>query len=377
MNPTQKTPSHIDPPGSGWFARNRQRLVLGLGILVTVSALYLTTRGIRLAEFAEAFTRFNGWWFLPGFVLFYYSMYLRAVRWGLLFRPHYRFKGYQVLSPLMICFGFNSILPGRVGEFMRAYLVGRRKGAGIPTAMATVVAERILDAVVLLGMLAACLSIIPPIDPEMKLTVFGVTMSGARLNAAIHAALTGSAVLAVGVMVFMIPWVQLAMFRLIRRLSFLNAGLRHTLENIIARFAQGFHALARPWPMLQIVFHSFAIWVLVGLSNMVVARGFNIDMNLAESMALVTLIGIAIVLPATPGYWGLYEAGGVFSMIVLGIVPADRQAHALAYILMIHLLQYLPIVAIGLFFAWREQVRPGEASDKVGEVSETAEHPVT
>ena len=128
--------------------------LLAGGLAVTAFFLWLSTRNVKAADVGLAFRKFHWIWMLPGLVGFYYSMYLRAVRWGLLFRPHHDLKGYQVFRPLMICFAFNSILPGRVGEFARAWLVGRRKEIGVTTALATVVAERLLDAVTLLGMLA-------------------------------------------------------------------------------------------------------------------------------------------------------------------------------------------------------------------------------
>ena len=83
-------------------------------------------------------------------------------------------------------------------------------------------------------------------------------------------------------------------------------------------------------------------------------------MNLLHGTALVALIGIFIMIPAAPGYWGLYEAGGIFSLVAMGVT--QDQSLALAYTLMIHLVQYVPLVAIGLYYAVRSQVRPSAAS---------------
>ena len=115
------------------------------------------------------------------------------------------------------------------------------------------------------------------------------------------------------------------------------------------------------------------IWVLVAVSNIAVAWGFGFDLNLFQSIALMTLIGIAIVIPAAPGYWGLYEAGAIFSLFVLGVLRTDQASLALAFALVIHLVQYIPIVAVGLFFAWQSQIKPvsEDAIEAVEDVGST------
>lgn len=330
-------------------------LVVSFGI--TGLALWLATRNIDWGRFGQSFADYELIWLLPGFFFFYYSMYLRAVRWALLFRPHHVFKGHQVFSPMMVCFGLNSVLPGRVGEFARAYLIGKNKDTGISTAVATVVTERIFDGVVLLGLLAGCFMVLPPIDPEFSWTQYGFTLTGEQLSALTRKLTLASGVLAAGVVVFMIPWTQLTIIRVIRALGFIPGNLRHALVNLVGQFAKGFHALAQPWPLVQIIFHSLFLWVLVGASNWVLAFGFGLEVSFVQAMALVTLIGIFILIPAAPGYWGLYEAGGLFSLIIMGIIEPDTEGLSigLAYILLTHIVQYVPIVIIGLTCAWREQ----------------------
>jgi hypothetical protein len=162
--------------------------------------------------------------------------------------------------------------------------------------------------------------------------------------------------------VFMIPLTQRVMVGVIRRLP-LALHLKEKFVHILNQFAHGFHALHQPWVLAQIIFHSLVLWLLVGVSNMIVAWGFGLPLSkmiLPQGLAVMTLIGIFIMVPAAPGYWGLYEVGAIFSLIVLGLVGQDSQSQslALAYALVVHLLQYVPIVVLGLFFAWRAHIHP-------------------
>jgi uncharacterized protein (TIRG00374 family) len=330
----------------------KKKIVLVVGLAITVFALWYTTRGVDWKEFARSLGRVHWLWIAPALAAFYYSMYLRAVRWGLLFRPHHQFSGARMFKPIMICFAFNSILPGRVGEVARAYYVGKRMETGISTALATVLAERIFDGVCLLGILGVSLMMLKlPTDQTFS---FGTHTMNVSQGITILTRL--SLVLTVGVIVFMIPAVQRLMVQIVRRLPLLPGGLKHKLETLVGQFARGFHALAKPAVLAQIVFQSIVLWLLVGISNWCVGLGFGLPMNALHGCALMTLIGIFILIPAAPGYWGLYEAGGVFSMVTLLHVTDDK-AVALAYTLMIHLVQYIPIVIVGLIFAAQAQVK--------------------
>jgi glycosyltransferase 2 family protein len=59
------------------------------------------------------------------------------------------------------------------------------------------------------------------------------------------------------------------------------------------------------------------------------------------------MICFFIALPSVPGYWGLWEAGGVFAMRLFGVTPEA----AAGATLLNHALQVLPVVVVGLVSA--------------------------
>lgn len=337
----------------------KKNLMLVVGIGVTVFFLWLALRGVDFRRMLGALQSFKPLYLIPAAAAFYYSMYLRAVRWGLLFRPHHMLSGPQMFRPIMIGFAFNSVLPGRVGEFMRAWFVGRRFATGVPTALSTVAAERIFDGAVLLGLLAGSLALLPPVDPTFVYQYGDWTLDAATMGQLTNKIILISGVLTLGVVVFMIPWTQRTIIRIVHRLPLVPTWLKQRLEQVVLQFASGFHALATPAVLARVVFQSLLLWVLIGLSNWVLALGFGLPMNPLHGMAVMSIIGIFILIPAAPGYWGLFEAGGIFALIYLGLTRDESLA--MAYTLVMHSLQYFPIVAIGLFFAWQSRVKPDEA----------------
>ncbi len=353
--------------GSPYRTKSKRHISLIIGCGISAMAIWYTTRHVQWSEFGRAMRDYRYIWLIPGLATFYISMYLRGVRWGLLFEPNYHLNGRRLFPPIMICFAFNSILPARVGELVRCFYVGRREKTGVPTALATVIAERIFDGLCLLLMLAVASRFIEPLDEDF---VFPVDLAGKTvildknmIDGGIRKLVVASLILAFGVMMFMIPVTRRVATRLTGSLPVLTERSKKKIVEILEQAARGFNALGKPCILLKIIAHTLLIWLLVALSNRFVARGFDVQMTNWQAMAMVTMIGFAVLIPAAPGYWGLYEAGGVFSLIVLGVVSTSSQSTAFAVTLMTHLVQYIPIVAIGLYFAGRAHILPATQPD--------------
>lgn len=353
--------------------QHQKKLTIIIGLAITVAMLYWSTRGVDWRKCGSDFKAYRWLWMLPAFATFYYSMYLRAVRWKLFFADKHGLTGYRLFPPLMVGFCFNSILPMRVGEFMRSYLVGTRLKTGVATTMATVGAERIMDGVTMLAMMAISLIMMPPIDPAFSITEGNFTLTAANVEAGKKGLIIVCLVLTVGVITYMLPWTQRLIYAIIRKFPMLSDRLKEKLLHFVEAFTRGFDSLKDPVRVVKMLAYSIVLWGLVGVSNVAVARGFGVEMSLPQAITMVTLIGIFITIPASPGYWGLYEAGGIFSLFVLGVLDQSQRTLAFSVTLMTHLLQYLPIVVIGLFYAVRMGVKPNQAQDVEELVEESVE----
>ncbi|MCX7717011.1 MAG: flippase-like domain-containing protein, partial [Candidatus Sumerlaeaceae bacterium] len=76
--------------------------------------------------------------------------------------------------------------------------------------------------------------------------------------------------------------------------------------------------------------------------------------------AIMVITCFAILIPAAPGYWGLMQIGIIFGMFLLNV--ETNYPRALAYALVLHSLQYFPIVAVGMFCLYREHVSLSEVT---------------
>lgn len=335
----------------------KKKIALVLGFVVSIASFYLVFRNVDFRQLKSAFLSFNLVWLIPCLFFFYFSMYLRAVRWALFFRPHHVLSARRLFRPMMIGFAFNNVLPsGRIGEVVRAFIVGKREKTGLPTALATIVTERIFDGVTLLIALAISLALMPPIDPAMTVSFWGFEVRGADIGPFVRSIVVGCIVLVVGVLIFLIPAVPRLAVRIIYGLPLLDADYKKPLAGFVEGVARGFESVRDVRVLAGIVGYSLAIWALIALSTLTLSYGFpEIEMNYIHALALMALIAVFIVIPAAPGYWGLFEAGAIFSLIVMDI--QHDQSISAAYAIVLHLTQYLPIVAVGLLFAAQDQVR--------------------
>ena len=143
---------------------------------------------------------------------------------------------------------------------------------------------------------------------------------------------------------------------LINLMAFVPHSFRKRLSSLVESFSSGLRSVRDPRTVAWVLFTTFLVWLTVALSLWVMQFGFQGlgRVSLSASFAITILICFAVMLPSGPSYFGMYEAGGIFSLLILGITQ-DRSL-ALSYTLAIHLLQIIPIIILGLFYAYQDHV---------------------
>jgi len=133
----------------------KRKLLVG----VTFSALflYLALRGIKWDEFADAFARTNYWYLAPSVFFTMLGHFSRSIRWKYMIAPVKRISISSLWSATAIAFMANNLFPARVGEFVRAYAIGRTENVSKSASFATIVFERVIDVFVLIILLLYCL----------------------------------------------------------------------------------------------------------------------------------------------------------------------------------------------------------------------------
>ena len=125
-----------------------------IGLLLTVVFLVLALQRVDLGAFVDELRSINYVWLLPSAVCTLVGYVLRTVRWRVILSGAARAPLSTLFPVLMMGFATNNLLPGRLGEFWRAYLLGRKRNVRKTFALASVVVERVFDGLVLIALLA-------------------------------------------------------------------------------------------------------------------------------------------------------------------------------------------------------------------------------
>src|SRR3712207_2306212 len=98
---------------------------------------------------------------LPAVAVYFVGVWLRAARWRLLVAPFAAVPTSRLFRVIVIGFAVNNVLPVRLGELVRTFLLCRSHGVPIAAALATVLLERLLDVVALCALMTLVLVLVP------------------------------------------------------------------------------------------------------------------------------------------------------------------------------------------------------------------------
>jgi len=98
---------------------------------------------------------------------------------------------------------------------------------------------------------------------------------------------------------------------------------------------------------------SLYLWLAIATIYPFGILAFHLPVPLAlGSLALTAIIAIAVSVPSAPGYIGSFQLGCVAALQIFGI----QKDEALAFSLIIHLTQFIGVIAAGLYSLWTENM---------------------
>ena len=262
----------------------------------------------------------------------------RVVRWQYLLEPLGPVPFAAAFRATIIGFAAIGLLPARVGDVLRPYLLARKQGFNAASAFATIVMERVLDLVTVLLLLALYVLVLGGQEslPEHLLRPV-------EISAAIAAALAIG--LVAGAWTLATHPERIARF-VLRTGRFLPANLAHALSDLARTFSHGFAVAREARALTFAIAWSFPVWLGIAAHAWVICRAFSIDLPFAGTFLLQALLVIGVAMP-TPGAVGGYHA--MFQLGVTSFFGAPNDA-AVGAAIVAHALSFIPVVLLGIVF---------------------------
>ncbi len=319
-----------------------------LGILISIFFLWLAFRKVSLSEMVDAIRDANYWYFLPATVFLFLSLWFRAFRWKYFFKSIKPVRMSDLFASMMVGYMANNVFPMRLGEFLRAYSIGRTANVSKMSSFATIVVERVLDLLTLLFLLGLAFFLQP--FPKW------IQDSGLLILAV--------AVLAILFMGFLVYKTTPTLRFLSKILSPFPVAWREKILEYTENLIEGFTVLKNPQYYLMVAILSFLIWgsyiAIVHLVLMSFGIVQHYHLTILASVVVQIMIGIGVTIPSSPGYVGTYHYLAMQALAIYGV----SQSEALSFAVVLHLFNYIPSTLIGLYYFGRENIRFSDALEE-------------
>jgi uncharacterized protein (TIRG00374 family) len=215
-----------------------------------------------------------------------------------------------MLGYLLVGYAANNVLPARLGELVRSHYLGDREGISRASALGTVVVERVVDLVAVVGIASVAL---------LVLSVRGVVASAVFVGAGVAGLFLVA--LALGIVAHRLPGAD-------RARSLVE---RWPKVGELARSLQGGLAVAgRPRTLVEALLASAAAWSCSILACAAVGQSIGLELSIGQAALITSGVALASAVPAGPSNLGTFELAAVEIGKAIGI-PADS-AFALALI---------------------------------------------
>jgi glycosyltransferase 2 family protein len=319
-----------------------------VGLAVSLVALGVALRGVHIAEMVAALRQTNYVWVAVALGFDWLGLYFRALSWYIILER--RVPYLRAFSALNEGYLLNNILPLRLGEVGRAYLVSRKQTFSASQALSSVLVERVIDLCMVVGLLGTFLPIVAGLEWARQAALTSVVIT----------------VLALGGL-FALARCREEALGVFRRVAVHVPRLnRQHWELRLGAFIDGMEALRDGRRFAAAAVCSAMAWVCSGVTTSVLL--LSLPLHPGSSiwiMGFFTLVitGLGAGLPSAPASAGVFELSVVAALSVFKV----DSSLALSYALVYHLVFFGLTTILG---AW-ELAREGESVAHLVQVAQT------
>lgn len=318
-----------------------------LGIAVSLFFMVLLFRKIDFNQLWAALVRVDYRYILLAVVCTFISYFLRAVRWHYLLIAEKHIPLSSLYPATIIGYMANNLLPARLGEFVRAFVLAQREGLQTPTVFASLVIDRLFDGfTVMLILLFTLLTLRLPHGLAEAETVL---RTGGVVTFVLYAAVVAFLLLLKWQTIRTLAWTGILLKPFPQQLS-------DRIIPLLGSFIGGIKISSKGGHIAAVLASSLAVWLFCVIPVDMVLQGFGIHLPITASMFILVLLVFAVMVPASPGFIGTYHYACFKGLSAFGI--AESTAVSIALIL--HGTSFFPVIIAGLYYLWKNKTSLSE-----------------
>ncbi len=263
---------------------------------------------------------------LAALTTYYLAILLRSLRWRMMLeqvgineKQGFRLPGILGTFQIMVLSLFaNCVVPARLGDAYRSFLLKDRTGSSFGVGLGTILAERLIDLVVMIGLVVTAGAV-----------VFGTNVPGK----AEQAFLLGLVVVVIGI----VGSIVLFFYH-----EHIERKIPDRFSGHFRRLNQGiFDILRKPLPFAAL---GLVVWLMDGLRVYLVAMSLGANLSIAEATVVSLLSAMVTIIPITPAGLGVVEGFMIWILVQVGV----EQDTAAAIAILDRTITYLSLIVVGL-----------------------------
>ncbi|MDY6853866.1 MAG: lysylphosphatidylglycerol synthase transmembrane domain-containing protein [Thermodesulfobacteriota bacterium] len=315
-------------------------LKLGIGFVFSIIFLFIAFRQVDLQKLLEVLRGSNSNLLMLAIFVMFLSHWFRAMRHSYLLESVEQIENKTLFSALMIGYMANTILPAHLGEFLRAYVIGKKERISGSAVFATIVVERILDVLSLL-LIMGLIIMVYPFPGAVKISAyltfaFAIGIIGFLAILKLNSELT-------------LRFVKIIVKPFPKKIA-------SKIFELIDSFSEGIVALKDRKSYFFVFILSIVIWVCYACFFTIGFYAFDFvalyNLPIGASFVVLVITTISILVPSSPGYIGTYHWLCMISLSLFAI----PESPALGYAIVMHALSTIPIAIVGIVFALKEGI---------------------
>ena len=292
------------------------------GIVISLAGIYWAFKDFHFIDFKRSIQQIDSVYFLFATIFLWGSVWLRGLRWKWLFKESSSPSVSSLYRAELIGYFGNNVLPLRLGELLRTYIVGKENNFSKSFVFGTVVLERLMD--------------------MLALTFFGI------------------------ILLFLYPfgeeWISdyllkggVAILIIILTLTILSRFKSNNTNNkflsILNQILDGLLSI-RKQKVIPVVISSLLIWSIYLLDVYLIQKAFQFNLSWTQTLAVLVISSLVLSIPSAPGMIGTFHAAVKYTMVDLfAFTPNEGNSFAI----LMHAYGYILFTLLGAYYFLNSQ----------------------
>ena len=292
------------------------------GIVISLAVIYWAFKDFNFIDFKQYIQQIDSVYFLFATIFLWGSVWLRGLRWKWLFKESSSPSVSSLYRAELIGYFGNNVLPLRLGELLRTYIVGKENNLSKSFVFGTVVLERLMD-MLALTFFGIILLFLYPFEEQW--------ISDYLLNG-------GVAIL-----------ILIVTLTILRRFKFNNTD--NKFLSILNQILEGLLSI-RKQKVIPVVISSFLIWGIYLLDVYLIQKAFQFNLSWTQTLAVLVISSLVLSIPSAPGMIGTFHAAVKYTMVDLfAFTPNEGNSFAI----LMHAYGYILFTLLGAYYFLKSQ----------------------